>query len=851
MGEVWRARDQKLGREVAIKTLPEEFAKDEERLARFEREAKLLASLNHPNIAAIYGLEEDNGTRFLVLELVEGDTLTERLKRGAIPVEESLKLALQVAEALEAAHEKGVIHRDLKPANIKVTPEGKIKVLDFGLAKAFAGDGSDVNLSQSPTLSMAATQQAVILGTAAYMSPEQARGVTVDKRADIWAFGCVLYEMLTGRQTWGGETVTDMIAAAVAREPDWQNLPGGLAPRIHETLSRCLEKDPRRRFRDIGDVLIDIESAQADPDGSSGESLVVPEAPKSTRVVWAATLGAVVGIILTLVIGWTVSPPLADESIVRFPVILPAAERLVREPFRMVDLSQDGTRIVYKAAGQLYLRNLDQLDLSVPIRGTENSSSPFFSPDGQWIGFWQLGLKKVSVNGGPVIAICEAESFSDASWGEDDLILFGQEEGIMQVRGAGGTPRLLIEVEAGERADGPQRLPGKAAVLFTLSPAVGNASMVVESLESGDRHILGPGTNARYVPSSHLVFDSGGVLMAAPFNIKRLELIDSPVPVLENIQTTLGVVQLSFAGNGSMVYIPGSSGERSLVWVDRQGVARTLGFESKSFAHPRISPNGTRLAVEVADNTGRNIWVYGLERQTEDRLTFDPASDTYPVWTTDSEHLMFASDRAGGRGLHRKAADGTGQTERLSGSGTGWPQSLSPDGKTLVFSTLDDIGTLDLENDTSTMLLDASFAERWPEVSPDGRWVAYSSDESGTFQVYVRPFPRVDEGQWQVSEERGNWPFWAPDGTELFYFNPRTASMMRVAVEAGSSPNAGPPEALFSGVYIQGGGRHFDITPDGQRFLMLRDASVDESTTSQFNIVLNWFEDLKERVPVP
>ena len=561
MGEVWRARDSKLGREVAIKTLPEEFAQDEERLARFEREAKLLASLNHPNIAAIYGLEEDNGTRFLVLELVEGDTLAERLKRGAIPVEESLRLALQIAEALEAAHEKGVIHRDLKPANIKVTPDGKVKVLDFGLAKAFMGDGSDVNLSQSPTLSMQATAQGVILGTAAYMSPEQARGDATDKRADIWAFGCVLFEMLTGRQTWDGRTVTDVIAGLVAREPEWTSLPPNLHPRLRLVLERCLEKESKDRGHDIADVRVDIQKVLADPESAIVQPVAeVGQAASASKLPWVV---AVLGIAVAGVAAWNLKPA-EPRPISRFSHVLPEDQRFTNQGRPLVAVSPDGSNIVYVANGQLYKRSMDELEAH-PIPGTdEGPTNPFFSPNGQWVGFFSVAeqqLKKIAISGGAAIHIADIGNPYGASWGTDDTILFGRPDGVMSVSANGGTPQVRIEAQPGEFPHGPQMLPDGTSVLYTLARGIApnrwdEAEIVVHSLETDSSEVLIRGSDGRYVPTGHIVYALESDLFAVPFDTDALELSGGPVSIVEGVRRTeqTGTAHYNFSDQGTLIY---------------------------------------------------------------------------------------------------------------------------------------------------------------------------------------------------------------------------------------------------------------------------------------------------------
>ena len=622
MGEVWRARDSKLGREVAIKTLPEEFAQDEERLARFEREAKLLASLNHPNIATIHGLEEDSGTHFLVLELVEGDTLADRLKRGAIPVEESLKLALQIAEALEAAHEKGVIHRDLKPANIKVTPDGKIKVLDFGLAKAFAGDGSDANVSQSPTLSMAATQKGVILGTAAYMSPEQASGGSADKRADIWSFGVVLFEMLTGRQTFDGKTVAHVLADVLRAEPEWSSLPPNLHPRLRLLLERCLEKEAKDRCYDIADVRVDIQKVLSDPDGVIVQPVAEPVqlAPQS-KLPWVGAMIAFV--MITAVAVWNLKPVPPEEpgAVVRFSHPL-GEENFTRGGRPLVGISRDGTQLAYVADEQIYLKNLNETDAR-PIVGTdEDASTPVFSPDGQQLGFYSnqdQELKRIPVAGGAPVRVISTDFPNDITWGDDDTIMYSLPDGIWQVPSNGGIPARIVEAAEGERIVGSQLLPGGTHVLYSVRPvtAADQAEIVVEELETHERKTVSTGGNdAWYLPTGHLVYAFENDLLALQFDLGTLSVGDGPVSVVSGVRRDRAQAHYAISDDGTLVHVPGAGGtlnELFLAFVDRDGNTEVLPAPGRLYDFTRLSPDERRIAVQIEDDDGtRNIWIYDI-----------------------------------------------------------------------------------------------------------------------------------------------------------------------------------------------------------------------------------------------
>ena len=861
MGEVWRARDQKLGREVAIKTLPEEFAKDEERLARFEREAKLLASLNHPNIATIHGLEEDNGTRFLVLELVEGDTLAERLKRGAIPVEESLTLALQIAEALEAAHEKGVIHRDLKPANIKVTPEGKIKVLDFGLAKAFAGDGADASVSNSPTLSMTATQQGVILGTAAYMSPEQAKGLPTDKRADVFAFGCVLFEMLTGRRTFDGQLAAEILASVIRAEPDYAALQANLHPEIKKLLRRCLEKEPLKRFRDVGDVRFEIGQVLADPNGVIVQPVAAAHATRSLLPWVAASL--LVGAVVAGIAVWSLKPEPAPgpKPVTRFPFVLPEDQTFTRPGRPLVAISPDGTQIVYVADGQLYLRNLDAMEAK-PIPGTdEDPSNPFFSPDGEWIGFFSITdqqLKKIAITGGPPVMLCDATFLFGVIWSSDDSIVFGQPQGIMRVSSDGATPELLIETAEGEQVYGPQMLPDGETVLFTLVSGadLDSAEIVVESLKTGARKVLvETGQDGRYVPTGHLVYVIEDVLYATPLDLDRLET-GGPIPLLDGMSSVSHTRTTHFAisAEGVLVQVPGlSPPERSLVWVDGQGTIRHIFDEKRIYSRPSVSPDGSRIAVRVLDPaTWEDLWIYDIATGSRSPLTDDDKFKDFPIWTPDGDRITFRY----GPDIYWKRADGSGQAELLWDSEFPVrPRDWSRDERFLVFEEYHpetgwDIWVLSADDGSAEPFRNTPSQEVHPAFSPDGEWIAFQRAEQGEApQVWVAPYPGPGFANQVSTGGGGVWPLWSPDGKTLYYRGARGINQEVFSSTIETEPNfrRSEPESLFE---LSISFRFSNLNPSGDQFVMVQNDDGQQSVR-QINIVLNWFEELKEKVPTP
>ena len=872
---------------AASSYLPEAFTSDPDRLARFEREAKVLASLNHPNIGSIYGLEEAEGVKALVLELVEGPTLADRIKQGPIPIDEALPIAKQIAEALEAAHEQGVIHRDLKPANIKVKDDGTVKVLDFGLAKAFQPDASDPNMSMSPTISLtaAATQMGMIIGTAAYMAPEQAKGQPIDKRADVWAFGVVLYEMLTGARPFSGDDVSTTLARVIEREPDWAALPDTVPPALSNVLRRCLQKNPKQRIRDIGDVSLAMEGAFETTVSASSEPTVAPTLQVWQRPVPALAIALLLVAIAGLAGVWSVVRPPAD-SLARFVINTPPDGGLNSvSPSPDVAISPDGAQIVYLSGTgggdqrQLYVRPVDQLDATL-LRGTEGGgNAPFFSPDGESVGFREgTILKRVSILGGPAVTIVAdtGSPLRGASWGPDDSIVFATpaSNGLLRVPSVGGEPEVLttVDPEQGETDHfWPEVLPNGKGVLFTAwsGTAEGSRIAVVSTETDQVTYLLTGGSNPRYSPTGHLVYAVGGTLRAVGFDAERLALTsDNPVPVVENVRTKgTGAASFSMSGTGSLVYVSGGVGgagpARSLVWVDRNswhpGGETPLDSPSRGYTLPRVSPDGTRVAVDVGAAGASDIWIHDLGRGTEAILTTDATNDRAPLWTPDGERVVFYSTRDGG-GLFSKLVDTPGEAELVMTGGEGVtfiePSAWSADERTLVFQDVGgrapDIGLLSMEGDpASEPLLATESRETGPSISPDGNWIAYASDETGQDEVYVQRFPGLGAKK-PISTDGGEQPLWSPDGSELFYRGPR--GMMAVPVDTEPTFSAGDPEVLFEQQYfIARGGRTYDVAPDG-RFLMIKvGATTDDGSapTTQIILVEHWFEELKRLVPSP
>jgi Tol biopolymer transport system component len=864
MGDVYRARDTALGRDVAIKILPDLFALDAERRARFEREARLLASLNHPRIGAIYGFEQRDGAYGLVLELVEGETLAQHLRAGPVPVREALAIARQIAEALEAAHEKGIIHRDLKPANVVVSQDGAIKVLDFGLAKARLDECSQ-DLSHSPTITAGGTRAGVLLGTAAYMSPEQARGKVVDKRTDIWAFGCVVYELLTARKAFEGETVSDTLASILERTPDWTALPSTTPANVRRLLQRCLEKDSKRRLHDVADARIEIDDALEKPAAETA-----PPAPGPVRrlrvALWIAAAVAAGALIAAFGLRAITGP--RSELVTRFSIALPDT---VNYGFGMA-LSPDGRTLVYSGADatgrRLYRRSLDRLE-STPIRGTEGATLPFFSPDGGSIGFVvNRSIRRVPLQGGAAVTIAEREGGGGApTWLPDDTIVFGAEgRGLMRTTVSGGEVRPLTELDTGKSElehRWPIAMPGGRAVSYTVHYG-GQDSQRTQavSLASRERVDLVHGNGARVLPTGHIVFQRGGSLWAAPFDEAALRLTGPPAAVLENVGIAADwSPKYAVAPNGSLAFATGGNPypPRSLVWVDVRGGEQAIDAPGRSWYWPQISPDGKRLGFHIMDPMNMDAWIYELDHGPLIRMTYHAHQDGFPLWTPDGKHIAFWSRQSGGPGdLYLRSADLTGDERRLTTSESFTPYTpfdWADRGRLLVFQQVSrgtglDIGVIPVDGSgPSRLVIHGPSDEAKPAMSEEGRWIAYQSNSSGQWEVYIQPFPSL-AGRWQVSSQGGVAPLWAPDGRQLFY---RTArAVMSVPVEtAGPTLRYGNPRTLFEGSYVPEVETPFDarsyaLAPDGKRFLMMKQPAPPPT---QIVVVANWAEEVKRLVP--
>ncbi len=872
MGKVYRAEDTQLGREVALKVLPDAVARDPERLARFEREARVLATLSHPRIAAVHEFGQADGVHFLVMELAAGETLADRVARGALSVSDALPIALQIAEALEAAHERGIVHRDLKPANVKVDGEGNVKVLDFGLAKALERDpasGSAIELTHSPTLTGHATMGGVLLGTAAYMSPEQAAGRPADRRSDVWAFGVVLLEMLGGRQVFTGESVSHVLAAVLKDQPDWGSLSPPLPPKLADLLQRCLRKDPKRRLQAIGDARVALEEWLADPAVLAAPQPAAIAPPSRRQVVpWPLAAGLAAALAGGLV-WWAREPAPLEPRVVRIPIDLPAEQAIPLGLGTSVTISRDGRRqaltIEEGDTVRLMVREVDRLDSRI-LPGTDGASSPFFSPDGEWIAFFAAGeLKKVSLAGGPPLTLAAAAQDRGATWSEDGTIFLapGPAGSLQRVSEQGGAlaPATELDQERGERTHRwPHALPGGKAVLFT-SDTVGSSGFYddarIEALivATGERKVVLEGSSrAGYLEHGYLLFARGGTLFAVRFDPGALAVEGTPVPVLQQVATNVstGAAHFAVSGVGSLAYVPGDpmAGIRRPLWADRQGSGAPAEVEAAFYTQVRLAPDDRRAAFAVGTNQSIDLWIADFERGTTSRLTFGGFAGD-PTWTPDGRRVAYSWLDATGlrtnRDIYWRAADGSGEAELLwqLAEGSGLPHCFSPDGKLLVVSVQVadryDLWILPVEGDrTPRPLLETPFSEFHPELSPDGRWLAYASNESGRNEVFVQPFPGPG-GKWQISNGEGTEPHWSGDGRELFY---RSAdALMRVPVDTTQGFLPGRPERLFEGVRSSGAARQYAVTRDGDRFLYLPTSGA--ARLSRAVLVLDWASEVE------
>jgi eukaryotic-like serine/threonine-protein kinase len=875
MGEVYRARDTKLNRDVALKILPQTFAADPDRLTRFTREAQTLASLNHPNIAQIHGLEDSSSVHALVMEFVDGADLSQRIASGPIPVDDTVAIARQVADAIEAAHEQGIVHRDLKPANIKVRADGTVKVLDFGLAKALEGSGATSHsgpLSMSPTFANPAmTDVGMIMGTAAYMSPEQAKGKPVDKRADIWSFGVVLYEMLTGRALFQGETVSEVLASVIMRDPDLNGLPAHVPTSLRHVIARCLVKDPKLRLRDIGEVRLVLSGAEA-----MQVTAAAPDASRGRGNRWfvALSAGLAVALAATGAALWRVGARAPAETVVRFEVQPrdQASLMLVARP--SVALSADGSTLAFaavsKGESRLYVRSFGEVTPRA-LAGTEGGSNPVFSPDGKQIAFYAAGRLKRTTLDGTVLTVTEAGADGDPrgiAWLADGTLVFASVAAgpLMQVPSGGGSPRAIttLDDKKGERTHRwPAALPN-GKILFTIgtrsSPDNYDRS-TIEAVDpaTGTRQVVLEGaSSARYAASGHLLFVRDSILYAIPFDLDSLTTRGTPVQVLRGVNgdTTTGASHLAIADNGTLTYAPGTAmSANRLVWVDRQGKTQPLDLPQGLFFDPRISPDGTRVAVvwqTLTAGTG-DIWVSDLVRNTFTRLSFS-GSTMSPAWSADGKSVYYSAIDPDGRKttLMRKPADGSREAEAVAALDSRvYLREVTPDGKFALIDFMDRTGGME-NGQVAKLALTANakpellVATPWDEYSgqwsPDKRWLAYQSEESGRSEIYVRDMSEGG-GRWQVSTAGGEEPQWSADGQELYYRN--ESQLMAVAIDARTAFTPRIPTLLFEGVYNlrSDTGISYAVAAKGDRFLMVR--LSEQNATSTVTVVTNWFAELR------
>ncbi len=871
MGEVWLATDSTLGRQVALKLLPADFAEDPDRHARFEREAKVLGSLNHPNIATLYGLEHADGQHVLVMELVDGEGLDERISRGPVPVEEAASIALGMAEALEAAHAQGIVHRDLKPANVKIRPDGTVKVLDFGLAKAWETDSAAHSLSMSPTITRHATLEGVILGTAAYMSPEQAAGTPADQRADVWAFGVVLWEMLTGHKLFEGETLSHVLASVLKDEPDIEALPDETPARLVELVARCLRKKPRQRLQAIGDARVQLEEYLADPVGFDASPIAAapeaaPPAPRWRRLTpWVALVVVTAGLAAALLLGRgsparllraTIPPP--ENSLFNLAPVGPGP----------VAVSPDGTRLAFSAQEEdgsvrLFVRRLDAPD-AVALSGTEGAQYPFWSPDSRWIGFFTRRdgtLKKIDTSGGPPVTLCPAPNGKGGSWGADGVVAFAPDatEPIHRVSSAGGESSPITEIDS-SRHDShrhPRFLPdGRHLLYFARGQTEAQSSVMVTSVDGGAARDLLLAPSQAEATADHLLFLREGTLMSQPFDSKKMELTDEAVPIAEAVMEIPGaaIAVFSVSPAGILAYQSGEAeSATALEWRDRKGQPDGVLGDLAPYGGAVISPDGRHAVVKIPDpSTGADdLWIYDIERDLRTRFTFDATDDTWPVWTPDGARIFFSSNRDGKYAVFAKDISGAGEVEKVYGTERDiFATDISPDGKQLVFfatggETGTDIFVLPLEEGAEAVSFrETEFSEGVGKVAPNGRWLSYNSDESGQFEVYVTTFPKPGR-RWQVSTDSGGYAFWRADGREIVYTEMDGTLMAAEVDSQGDTLQVGRVESLFDIQPPEAGGAYYNFTADGQRFLVV--PSAVQRADTLLNLVVEWPQLLERR----
>lgn len=881
MGEVYRARDTRLGREVALKVLPESVGEHPDRLARFEREARLLAALNHPNIAAIYGIEHADDTRFLVLELVRGLGLDHRFRKGRMPFRELCSAMQQVAEALESAHAQGILHRDLKPANIKITPEGKLKVLDFGLGKAFETGSDDEYRGETLALDTSLTGEGTVLGTPAYMSPEQARGKEVDKRTDIWGFGCIFFEGLTGKRTFAGPTPQDTLAAVLERHPNWNALPPETPSNIQSLLRRCLQKDPRRRLQDIGDARIEIEETLKNPNAAwgVGASTEQRRAGHLGRVLFGLAMGLFVGVLAGALVLSRMRDPLHVE-----PQASPSLRFQYNHPeefgparLEMPALSRDGKKMAYVASSvgerSIFLHDFTSGE-TTRIEETEGASGPFFSPRGDWLGFFHFDyskLKKVSLKGGRPITLAESQIPLGGLWADDNTIYYSKSlrGGLMRVSADGGEPEVVTELDP-EREDMihalPSLLPDRRGMLLTRAIVNYQNFETVPLLKKGDAYEFGETLikNAGYAKvtsSGHVVYFRDSNLVASRFDVSDFRAVGPEVPVVTDLGlnpllvNVVSLPQYALSENGMLVYVRKSPGRRQLVWVNEDGEETLYSESVMPFRQPHLSPDGRRVAVTIDDAAGSNIWIGDVERGTFTRLTFE-GHNFAPVWSPDGEGLVFTSNRAGEINLYWQPIDGSEPARRLTrGAFMHVASSWRPGTDEIGFIELTSGDEGDLrrirfgeaqgQSNGEELLPNSSFDESKPVFSPNGRWLAYESNESGATEIYVRPYPGTG-GKVPISNRGGLDPLWSPEGRRLFYWEGRRIMVVDVNPDGPLDPSI--PRVLFEGGYWGDDlNSSYDVSPLDGRLLMVRNEG--EMQSGQVTVIVNWLEELKRLIP--